>query len=65
MGYLESGDTFTTISYRDMLHDMINQSYAASINIDYKNRYIYVIGDKIGVLTDASKAPIQETLASM
>lgn len=47
MGYLESGDTLKTTSYQDIFKNFVNQSYANANGIDYKNRFIYVEGDKI------------------
>ncbi|EKD25413.1 MAG: hypothetical protein ACD_80C00065G0002, partial [uncultured bacterium (gcode 4)] len=62
MGYLESGDTLRTTSYHGILKSLVNQSYANANSIDYKNRFIYVEGDKIWVLTDENSAPIQESV---
>lgn len=62
MGYLESGDIIKITAYSDLFSRLINQSYAATSDVDYKSRFVYVTGDKIGVLTDGNKAPLQESI---
>ncbi|MDD4151024.1 MAG: hypothetical protein PHR68_00190, partial [Candidatus Gracilibacteria bacterium] len=49
--YLEENNT--------ILLSLLDKTYAGSI--DYTNRYLYTVGDKMGIVTDATtKAPIQE-----
>jgi type II secretory pathway pseudopilin PulG len=53
MGYLEHGDAIRVLSFLDP----ISIAYAS----DYSDRHIYVTGDQVGILTDATKAPLQDT----
>ena len=73
MGYLESWDTAKMVSYADIFkisfnnltnqiqNNLTNQALAATTNIDYRSRFIYTLWDKLWVLTDENKTPIQET----
>ncbi|MDD5198145.1 MAG: prepilin-type N-terminal cleavage/methylation domain-containing protein [Candidatus Gracilibacteria bacterium] len=66
MGYLESGDGIEVISYDNIIRRLVNETYADDTDgvdaVDYQNRFIYVTGDKVGVLTDENKVPIEETI---
>ncbi|MBW7954755.1 type II secretion system protein, partial [Candidatus Gracilibacteria bacterium] len=57
MTYLESGENINYIS-------VLPKSYAEDITIDYINRPIYIYGDKLGIITDENKTPIQYTYSS-
>ncbi|MCK9272130.1 type II secretion system GspH family protein [Candidatus Gracilibacteria bacterium] len=58
MGYLENG---STINYISQVPSLVSEAFASDIN--YSNRYTYVTGNMIGILTDENKQPIQETLS--